>query len=208
MVRHHISPFWRTKSWVLADRDWKKPSDSTTVPSSSSTRMSNWHVNRKALAVWSRRSSREVTMNPFICLQLGAVPEGTGLGWGKDPAWDCSHWPHQVWEKGFHISHNLMVRQWSHCLKSSAVLVLREYLNSSRLLQTCSLQYLLVVTGPVDHCIGVSLRQDCAHGYLLWGFILTMDITVFFREISLCREKSSLSLMMYHDVPSWTHNDG
>lgn len=83
-TRVHISPSCRTMTGVLAGRDWKKASESTTVPSSSSTRMRNWHVNRKALAVWSRRSSREAATTPFLCFRLWVQSlKGRGLGGGR-----------------------------------------------------------------------------------------------------------------------------
>lgn len=48
----HISPFSSTISTVLQGRDWKNSSESTTVPSSSRTRVRKWQDSMNTLAAW------------------------------------------------------------------------------------------------------------------------------------------------------------
>lgn len=58
----HISPS-STMSDVLLGKDWKNSSESTTVPSSSRTRVRNWQDNMKTLAVYDPKEQRVTEQN-------------------------------------------------------------------------------------------------------------------------------------------------
>lgn len=57
----HISPFSSTISCVLLGRDLKNSSESTSVPSSSRTRVRKWQDNMNALAAWDATQRKPIT---------------------------------------------------------------------------------------------------------------------------------------------------